>query len=453
MCVRGAFVPVLFILLFIACERPKEIGFGLTPTEELGVFYADTISVATSTVLNDSIFTVNSNNILFGQYRDPFLGNVTAKAFFHFWRGQQSIDTLALLGNNEFLPIYDSLVLSLPTRYTYGKTNVTQTLNIFRITETLLDSVRYTNQANLQVAATPVKTTSIKADDLKRNPVLNVKLPDNLGQELFTLSGQSPAIKVEDFYKNLFKGLALFPETNDDAAVIGFDGIRLTLHYKVTQTRTEQPDTIVAKQLNFFLRRNFNQINSDKQGTTLVGIQPLKPVSSGLTGGNSFIQSGIGLQTKLDFPGLDNLKKLGNISINRAELIIKPLPGTFDQFAPPSSLAFYPTDQSSDIIGQFFGASFIPLILLQNGSPDFLTDPTSRPALAAPFDTRKEEYIAVITPFLRNVLRNNSTFPSLLISSVGESNSVNRLIIRNNSGAPVSVLSGIRLRIFYTVFN
>ena len=81
-------------LLFCACERPEQIGFELQPQGDVGVFFSDTFQVKTSTVLLDSIETINTTRLLLGAFEDPELGNVRAQSFFEL---PFSVDSSAVL--------------------------------------------------------------------------------------------------------------------------------------------------------------------------------------------------------------------------------------------------------------------------------------------------------------------------------------------------------------------
>src|SRR6187551_2831865 len=77
------FVCILFTLGLSSCQQ--DAGFLTLPDDldkNYSLAYTDTITLATSTVLLDSIPTSNTGALLFGKYQDPKLGLVDAKAFF-----------------------------------------------------------------------------------------------------------------------------------------------------------------------------------------------------------------------------------------------------------------------------------------------------------------------------------------------------------------------------------
>ena len=93
------------ISLFLSsCDDPKEIGSDLFSVE-VGLNYTDTLTVNSSTVLIDSIYTGANNSLLLGSYFHPELGYVTSDVFAQI----ANADTL----NSKENSILDSLKISL----------------------------------------------------------------------------------------------------------------------------------------------------------------------------------------------------------------------------------------------------------------------------------------------------------------------------------------------------
>ena len=67
----------------------------------------------------------------------------------------------------------------------------------------------------------------------------------------------------------------------------------------------------------------FNKITPDRGGTLLGSLRPLQNLAASATKGQSFVQPGAGVTTKIEFPGLAALKK-SRVAINRADLLITP---------------------------------------------------------------------------------------------------------------------------------
>ena len=105
--------------LFLAsCDTPKEIGDDLFSVE-VGLNYSDTISVKSSTVLIDSIYTGSPSTIWVGSFSHPVLGLAESAVYTQV----SNIDTLFAKSTS----VYDSLTLRLTYASYQGDTTKAQT--------------------------------------------------------------------------------------------------------------------------------------------------------------------------------------------------------------------------------------------------------------------------------------------------------------------------------------
>ena len=114
---------------YISCNNePGSLGLAYsTVDKDYAVILVDTVKVAASTVLLDSIPTSGTGSILIGGYSDPKLGVLNADGYFQVGIG----DSWEPADN----AIYDSLVLVMNySGYHYGDTSSTQTFMARRIT-------------------------------------------------------------------------------------------------------------------------------------------------------------------------------------------------------------------------------------------------------------------------------------------------------------------------------
>ena len=117
------------IAVFTACDNePGSLGVAHTTVDkDFAVVLVDTIKVAASTVLLDSIPTSGTGSILIGGYSDPKLGVLNAEGYIQVGIG----DAWEPADN----AIYDSLVLVMNySGYHYGDTSNAQTFIARRIT-------------------------------------------------------------------------------------------------------------------------------------------------------------------------------------------------------------------------------------------------------------------------------------------------------------------------------
>ncbi len=435
-----SFLLIMLLFGFFSCERSKEIGFGLVPREEVGVFFTDTLGIKTSTVLA-RVNTTNANALLVGQYQDPVLGEVKAQTYF-----QVVPDTLRLIRNDENnLLIYDSLVVELNFSYFYGDLDATQTFALHRLTESISREAEYTNRSGLSFNPIPEKTFTLTGRQLEANPNYRIKLSDFVGLDVFEDAKNN--VTRQAFIDN-FKGFVLVSQANPGEAgfITAFGAVansRMALYYH------EDSQTPFNRVLPFqvFAGFRFNQISSNRENTLLSNQlnNLFDEVSSTQTEDLAFVQAGVGLQTKISFPSLQSLKNRGNVAINRAEIVIKPLAESTDVFAQPNGIILYESDGSNKVLRSGEGENAFDLIVQVEGRNPFGFDSP----LILNYNARNEEFVGNITTHLQLLFTGVKKNPSILISPSETAGRVNRLIINNQQNSPFAM----KLRVFYTVFN
>jgi len=332
----------LFIVFALGgCEAPKEIG--LPPEVIAEVLFTDTLTVRTSTVLLDSVRTSNAQQLLAGAYRDPIFGKVSAQPFFEIG----SLLNLNLSSDgttNTNTYVYDSLTLDVQYTYWYGDTLKPFELNIHRLSDTLITNKTYYNNSTISYDKTPIASVKFMPTPFSKN-TFKFKLPNSLGKQIFDLSGKPEASTTAKFVQAI-KGFTMVPAANNDM-VLGFSptsGMILNLYIHKSTADT------VALVKTFTNQKRFNRVQSDKQGTALAQIQPLKPLSASQTGGLNYVQDALGIVTKIEFPYLSKLVTDGRIAINRAELSIIPNQPTSSVYNLPSGLIMAETDASNQLL-------------------------------------------------------------------------------------------------------
>ncbi len=138
--------------------------------------------------------------------------------------------------------------------------------------------------------------------------------------------------KMFDEFTKIFKGLAFKSENGDK--VLGIDpyasASSLVLHYHTAET-----DSLTLN-LGFLDLASFTQIESDRSGTPLAGLTQYSQ-DFNTDGDLRYIQSGVGIYTKLDFKNFYTFADtIPNIVINSAQLTIGSVQES--TFPPSSSL-------------------------------------------------------------------------------------------------------------------
>jgi len=343
-----------------SCEDPNTLAVSKAFSgNNLQTAYVDTFTVVTSTVQLDSVLTNNSGTVLLGKYLDDRLGLVSSSSY------------IQLSYTSTFLPptgpqfTFDSVALILPYNHYYiGDTTQSAKINIYRLSEPMLPrKLPVTPEQKLSVFANangfynsstfdyfPNPITSATVKFLPHHDSLYIPLPDAFGANWFRLAQIDSAqlfANASSFVGSYFYGLYLNVDPETQACVVGFKSnkVKIRLYY----SQAAGTDVPVSNHVDFSLYSfQFNNIKADRSNTLIANIKPYKPVSSFLTGDATYVQSGTGLVTLLQFPSLKSFfSTRTGVILNAAFLQVYPLQGTYPiYFPPPSPLQLYLTDNS-----------------------------------------------------------------------------------------------------------
>lgn len=327
----------------------------------LRVLLLDTLSVETSTMKIDSIITSGASRMLVGKYNDSIFGTIKASSYMGILPSTYTIDAEAT---------YDSIALYLKyDDYYYHDTLQTNTIHVKQILKTLKpqqgdyfynrSEVNYSDQdlGTLTYLPLPIGSDS-----------LEIRLSDEWGLDIFS-NLQEKTISTSDQFKDYFKGIALLPDTNDNGAIIGFSKTSnarfIRLYFSIAEESSSKQEYIdIYLDLSSSPVPFFNQILAEDP------IAPLQTLvnkevnlSSSESGNFSFIQSGIGIATRIQFPHLKNIYDIqGEGTILDAKLKIKPAQGTYDnKHILRDTLSVYIVDRNNDLTEQLLYAETTPV--------------------------------------------------------------------------------------------
>lgn len=437
-----------------ACEDPKDIGLELQDENLIGTEFTDTLTIQTGTVFQgDSIPSFRSQTPLLGQYVDPVLGKVRAS----------TITEVALNGSSLNFgagAIVDSLVLTLDYSFKYADTLKAMQVNVHRLTGTFDERTSYFTTTPFPYDPTPVgskaffpriDTETTNGATTKKTRLLKIKLSPELANEFMAQSGQAGLADAAGF-RNFFKGIALTVPEDANASIVGLNlsstNSNLTLHYKTADG--------TARQHNFLMGTGnyFTQLSSDRTGSAVAALQTNGSfIPATETGGDSYVQAGTQLLSKITFPHLDKFKDLpGNLIINRAELIIPIKAASSANNLPrPPQLVLYETNNANQFLKDISGN--VRAVQSDGINPLF----TNYPALVASSRKNNVDYYTLnVTSYLQGVMMglksNNGLMLGAVTSTPGERNTSTirpevrpyRAIVTNNEANP------IRLLIYYS---
>jgi hypothetical protein len=366
---------VIFVLFLISCEDPGILkGDQNFSKSSLRTVFVDTFSVVTSTILVDSLPSSGTGQILLGRYQDAYLGKVSASTYFQLgYSGSFEPDVTST---------FDSIGLILPySGYFYGDTTQAQTIQIHQMTSIprLRTSPTFQPDDNISffVAATqsaiyntsqssfnpvPITTASVKFSP--KSGSLFVKLPLAFGQNWFDLAkadviaGTSnsyfKSVKSSLFNTEFFNGLHLNTDAGISGSIVGFrlDRVKIRLYYKQLQLQgLEEQKFFDFSVIN--PSAQYNNIKSDRSTTSISGLVGRSAISSTLSGNTTFVQSGIGLATKVEFPTLKSFFSGRNLVLLDAALEVRPVQNSYSSVnLAPSTLALYVTDKSNVVLNR-----------------------------------------------------------------------------------------------------
>ena len=323
-------------LLLMSCGKSTSIGSELQP-QNLGVVFTDTTSIKTSTVFVDTIATTNRELLLAGEYTDPYLGRVKARAFFNV----QPFNNSFSFGSS---PQFISATFALPINFSYGDTTQMQTLSVHRLTESINPQKVYRNKDVLAYEAIPIATATFKGSDAVFGRI-EIPLTDEFRDAIVALANNSAATGLTQAQLDAFvKGFVIVPQGGE--AIWGFRvtgqipaaiEIRFRNELGTEQTYRIAVRNAVSAEVDVsgerYNSQRFNNVEVDRTGTSIETLtQDYQSIPAEQTQNQTFIQESLGIFTKIEFPYLAEFVKNQTIAINRADLVVLPIEGTRTPF-------------------------------------------------------------------------------------------------------------------------
>jgi hypothetical protein len=440
---RGVIFFLSVVVIFSwSCENPETLlASKAFNGNNLQTAYIDTFTVVASTVQLDTVLTNNSGTLLLGKYLDDRLGTISSSSY------------IQLSYTSNFLPpsgpqfVFDSIALILPySHYYIGDTTKPAKINIYQLNQPMLvRKLPVTSEQKLSVFANgngffnssqftqfPNPIASATVNFLPHNDSLYIPLPDAFGANWFRLAQIDSAhlfANSSAFVGSYFYGLHIDVDPSTLACVVGFktNKVKIRLYY----SQASGTDVPVSSHVDFILYNfQFNNIQADRTGTPIANIQPYKPVPSSLTGDATYVQTGTGLVTLLQFPSLKSFfSTRTGVILNAAYLQIYPLQGTYPKyFPPPSPLQLYFTDNS-----------YIPLTAIAGGAAGIQYD--------YEYGINTLYNYQIFSFVFAQIKANTNYFPNLILAPTGnQGSSVSRVYV----GDQFHPLNKIKLLIYYS---
>jgi hypothetical protein len=429
--------------LFLAsCDTPKEIGDDLFSVE-VGLNYTDTVTIKSSTVLIDSIYTGSPNTLLVGSYNHPVLGLAESAVYTQV----SNIDTLFAKATS----VYDSLTLRLAYSGYQGDTTKTQTLSVYRLLDSLNRGTDYFAGSSVRsdpallgrhtFAPRPIRTKAMNGDSV-RYDTLRFRMSDTFGRELLSKYADTKVAAGSKGFRDYFPGMLFKSTGSTSGAMIGFNPgySRMTLYFHNPGDTTKYYMDYYFSLSNALypeLLARFNQIKSTKTGALAALQNPGNIVSSSATSGITYIQAGTGVATKVEFPYLLNLKGNRNVAVNKAELVLTAA-DNIDLQQTIGQLSIVETNSTNRTLRNSYGLKY----LLSEGGTSVIT---------SAIDPSSKSYTFNVTTAIQSLLVGKQANTGWLITPALTANSAGNTRIINESTrfVPLQAMKA-RLKIYYS---
>ncbi|RXF69060.1 DUF4270 domain-containing protein [Arcticibacter tournemirensis] len=448
--VQGLLITLIGLFAFSSCQKSDLIGLDINPQDSVNGKYIANYNVNTVTVRDDSVNTFNIGQYPLGSLSDPDLGTTEAGIAM-----QLSLPSSGFtFGTAAEL---DSAVLVM--RYGndfYGDSlNTAYKIDVYELAEKF--GTNYYSNKEWSVGESKGSKEGIRnfawrdsiritqivkggPDTLvKVAPQLRIKLDKAKVETKLFGEGNTQYLANNTAFVNHLKGLYLkVSKAADATGGIAFLNMaatdvvaRLDVFYRNTNSSGGK-DTLTA---SFNVAGEAASIKHNYEGTA-VKAQLDAPLQTFST---VYVQPMGGLKTKVTFPDLKNLKQLGNIAINKAELVVYTGTSTTSILEPSRTLTLY----QPDIAGQ---RQSLPDQALEWGG--------------VYYSNAQKRYIFNLSTYVQRILSGKSEqYPVYIISSDDKFISrQSRNISTIATTASRSILAGkdhpefkIKLNIYYTL--
>lgn len=324
------FISLLSLVVFSCSKELTPIGIGLVnEVDLLSMGYTDTVKLVAYTIPDDSVYTrnLNVNNVHYiqlGSMNDPIFGTTTSNLYSQLFL----TSSRTRFGSS---PVFDSAFLYLNYKGSYGDTLSNMTLNVYNLTESIVDSltshsyntISYDPDPIGEVTFQPRPHDSAYYAGSKQAPTLRIRINRKFGNAILGISDTN-ALNTNAGFVKAFKGICIIADpqkTPGKGSILTFqmptDYIPLTMHYH------NSPDT--AKTYDFAISSGCSRFQNYNHNGYADAIPALRQQLAGDTSlGQQFLfaQGLAGTKIMIQIPYLDKWSNKDKIVINDAQLII-----------------------------------------------------------------------------------------------------------------------------------
>lgn len=413
------FIIISISLLIFSCETDTDLGYNILPKDDiLNLNIIDTTSVEVYTMQIDSIASDSVNSLLLGEYNDPIFGYSKASFVCQFGIIESpSFSTGTVIDSAVLYLVPDTIFLNH-----YGNFNTTHEISVYELANNLNDTLTYYNNHNPDDFTTGNLIAQTLYEPQADDTLIAINLSYTFAEKFKDLADN---IENDDF-KDFFKGIYIKSEcAGDDGAILKFKLNTESLIKFYSHSDDTEYTFKVSADLSSNIR--FNLFEHDYSSTSFysnIGNETNQDTVA-------YIQSMGGLKTKIKLPYIDKLKDLGNIAINRAELVIH---------TAPSLLTYendYPANEAMVLVGLTDDSDYYLLLEYISGTG----------YKAVPYNDEDRVYKFDIAGYVRNILDGTVENNGLILFAGMGSSDMKRSVITtgNNSNRMKLVISYTQL--------
>ncbi len=328
----------LLISVYACQEDPSKLGLDFLKDSDLvEVGFIDTVTVEAYTIEPEPLITVGKYQMAIGSYVDPVFGAVKAEILAQFAYSYY-ID----FGDN---PICDSLIVELFCSGGYGKDEFTSKISVYELTSDLADSIDYNSDfdptgyydINKINTSDPVVSDMNVDNDNTDSTLIQIYLSKFFANKLL-----NPTVDDSLFYSNdsvfkaNMKGLYFAVEqVSEDGRILyalpSNYSSRLILYYHNDEDTSSYSYYFYGSYVRIGVF-NFNE----HSGANIPYLNDTSIQDTAI-----YLQSLGGTAANIRLPYINSLiSELGNVSVNKAELIVPVLTDSSEQteYEIPSQL-------------------------------------------------------------------------------------------------------------------
>ncbi|RZK13668.1 MAG: DUF4270 domain-containing protein, partial [Flavobacterium sp.] len=460
---------LISLFLFASCESTSTIGLEVDPTSALEGSLVDSITIKSSTLIDDPVETSTAASHPLGFLKDPIFGTTEA-----------SLALAVNVPNDAYsfgtTPTLDSaiLVLNYAPNF-YGDSTSTYSIDVHQLDDNITRETSFLtnkdwsynptllgNKTGKLYPTTRYKVSDMvtgKPDTLKSvTPQIRIPLDKSFFQQN-VLNTNTANLRTNLNFTRYFRGLHVQlnkATSTGNGGLMFFDfastNSSVVFYYKYKNNTTSANDTTsisfpITTSLGYKVAAT---IKHDYTGTA-VATQIANPtVQYPIT----YLQPLAGLKNKISFPYLDKFATaVGKVAINKAELVIDLSAGSDAlPYGPSPRLSLYRYDIAENRVN-----------LPDNNAGSTTTpgDPRNQGAFGGYFNAVTRQYVFVVTAYVQDLLdgktKDYGTFlastPNSTFSIFPSITTGARSVIGSFKKTPAAGDNVMKLNIYYTKIN